>query len=323
MKGNPMSLDSHPLKNRLSKNLKRLKTYLNKGGIEAYRLYHKDIPEFPYLIDIYGDHAVIYEQGKKMTEEEDVIREKHQKEISDVLRDGFGITVGHQHFKIRERQKGANQYHLVKEDSHHYFTINEPPFKFLVNPERYLDTGLFLDMRPLRQQLLKTCADKMVMNLFCYTGSLSVAAAKGGAALVVSVDMSKTYLEWAEENFRVNDLDPESHIFKQADVLKELERRKEQTDKFDIIILDPPSFSNSKRMEEDLDVQRDHPILVRDCMLLLQLDGVLYFSTNKKKFDLHPIIDEKFAVKEISQWTIPMDFHHTQIHRAFEIRHRH
>ncbi len=317
-----MTLDSHPLKNRLNKNLKRLKTYLTKGGIEAYRLYHKDIPEFPYLIDIYGDHVVIYEQGKKLGDDEDGLREKHQQEISEVLKDA-GYSTGQQHFKIRERQKGASQYNLIKEDSHQYFNVQEPPFKFLVNPERYLDTGLFLDMRPLRQHLFKTCKDKDVLNLFCYTGSLSVASAAGEATRVVSVDMSRTYLDWAEENFRLNDMDPDKYEFKQADAIKELERLKEAHEKFDIIILDPPSFSNSKRMEEDLDVQRDHPILVRDCMLLLQLDGVLYFSTNKKKFELHHIISEKFAVKEISQWTIPMDFHHTQIHRAFEIRHKH
>lgn len=322
MKSKYMTADTHPLKNRLSKNYKKLKTFLTKGGIEAFRVYNKDIPEFPYLIDLYGEHAVIYEQGKRLTDEEEILRERHQKDISHAISEAFGISEGRQHFKLREKQKGNNQYNTMKEDSHAYFEIKEPPFKFLVNPERYLDTGLFLDHRPLRQHLFKIAQDKKVLNLFCYTGSISVAAAKGGAAQVTSVDMSRTYLDWAEENFRINDLDPEAHVFKQADVLKELIRRKEAKDQFDIIILDPPSFSNSKRMDDDLDVERDHPLLVRDCMLLLAQGGTLFFSTNKRKFEIHHIVEEKYQVKEISQWTIPMDFHQTHIHRAFQITHK-
>ena len=314
-------MDTHPLKNRLLKNQKKLKSFLTKGGIEAYRVYNKDIPEFPYLIDIYRDHAVIYEQGKKLSPEEEVIREKHQKDISDAISDVFNIPEARQHFKLREKQKGNNQYTL-NEDSHNYFTVNEPPFKYLVNPERYLDTGLFLDHRPLRQYLYNNCDGKMVLNLFCYTGSISVAAALGRAAEVTSVDMSRTYLDWAEENFRINGVDPRNHVFRHVDALKELVRMKEAHAKYDIIVLDPPSFSNSKRMEEDLDVERDHLLMVRDCMQILKDDGTLFFSTNKRKFELHPIVSEKFAVKEISHWTIPQDFHHSQIHRTFQIQHK-
>ncbi len=317
MKGNQM--DSSALKNRLQKNQKKLKSYLTKAGIEAYRIYNKDIPEFPYLIDIYADHAVIFEQGKKLNDEEEVIREKHQQEISDTIAGVFGISSARQHFKLREKQRGNEQYKRLKEDQSEYFTVKEPPFKFLVNPDRYLDTGLFLDHRPLRQFLLKNCLPKRVLNLFCYTGSLSVAAALGGARQVTSVDMSRTYLDWAEENFRLNDINPSEHVFHQADVLKDLAKRKEAGEQFDLILLDPPSFSNSKRMEDDLDIERDHPLMIRDCMTLLAPDGHLYFSTNKRKFEMHSIVEEKFQVKEISQWTVPQDFHHTHIHRAFEI----
>lgn len=314
-----MSEDYTVIRNRIQKNLKKLKSYLTKGGIEAYRLYNKDIPEYPYLIDVYGKNAVIYEQGKKLTDEEDVLREKHQKHIELALSEILGIPASAQHFKIRQRQKGNEQYQIMAPDSLDYFLVNEPPMKFLVNLERYLDTGLFLDMRPLRQYLLANCKLKRVLNLFCYTGSLSVAAAMGGG-YVTSVDMSKTYLDWAYENFLRNNIDPAIHDFHQADVIKNLIQRKEAGEKFDLILLDPPSFSNSKRMEEDLDIERDHPLLIRDCMQLLAPGGLLIFSTNKKKFEIHSIVTSAYQVKEISQWTIPMDFHYSEIHRAWQIQ---
>jgi 23S rRNA (cytosine1962-C5)-methyltransferase/23S rRNA (guanine2445-N2)-methyltransferase / 23S rRNA (guanine2069-N7)-methyltransferase len=314
-----VSQDYTVIRNRLQKNLKKLKSYLTKGGIEAYRLYNKDIPEYPYLIDVYGKEAVIYEQGKKLTDEEDSIRERHQKDIEQALTEILSIPVEKQHFKIRSRQKGNEQYKILSPDSQDYFLVNEPPMKFLVNLERYLDTGLFLDMRPLRQHLLAHSKDKKILNLFCYTGSLSVASAMGGGK-VTSVDMSKTYLDWAWENFLRNGIDPKLHEFRQADVMKDIQQRKEAGEKFDLILLDPPSFSNSKRMEEDLDIERDHMLLVRDCMHLLSPGGTLYFSTNKKKFELHSIIPTTYQVKEISQWTIPQDFHHTEIHRAWQIQ---
>lgn len=318
IKGKCVSQDYTVIRNRIQKNLKKLKSYLTKGGIEAFRLYNKDIPEYPYLIDVYGESAVIYEQGKKLSQEEDALREKHQKHIELALSEILSIPADRQHFKIRERQKGNDQYQIMASDAQKYFLVHEPPMKFLVNLERYLDTGLFLDMRPLRQYLLTNSKRKKVLNLFCYTGSLSVASAMGGGN-VTSVDMSKTYLDWAHENFLRNNLDPKQHVFRQADVMKDLLQRKEAGEKFDLIILDPPSFSNSKRMEEDLDIERDHALLVRDCMQLLNAGGMLIFSTNKKKFELHPIVTSQYLVKEISQWTIPMDFHHTEIHRAWQM----
>lgn len=312
-------MESQPIKNRLQKNLKKLKSYIQKNGIEAYRIYNKDIPEYPYQIDIYGTDAVIYEQGKKLNEEDEPKRIQHQKDIEFAITEVFQISADHQHFKIRQKQKGNEQYKPLSPGSTDYFTVNEPPFRFWVNLERYLDTGLFLDHRPLRQHLLKTSEGKKVLNLFCYTASLSVAAAKAGGT-VTSIDMSRTYLDWGMENFVLNDLDSKAHKFIQADVLKELALMIEAGVKFDIILLDPPSFSNSKRMEEDLDIERDHPLMIRDCMKLLKEDGTLYFSTNKRKMELHSIISSQYECKEISQWTIPQDFHHSYIHQAFTIR---
>ena len=311
-------MDSQPIKNRLQKNFKKLKTYLQKNEIEAYRIYNKDIPEYPYQIDIYGPDAVIYEQGKRLDDEESPLREQHQKDIEGAIQEVFNIAPERQHFKIRQKQKGNEQYKALS-GSNDYFTVNEGSFRFLVNLERYLDTGLFLDHRPLRQFLINNCKDKKVLNLFSYTCSLSVAAAKGGAT-VASIDMSRTYLDWGMENFELNGLDPKEHKFVQADVLKELPLMIEAGVKFDMILLDPPSFSNSKRMEDDLDIERDHPIIVRDCMKLLKEDGTLYFSTNKRKFQLHHIISSQYDCKEISQWTIPQDFHQSYIHQAYTIK---
>lgn len=316
-----MTSDSSPLKNRLIKNQKKLKSYLQKHKIQAYRLYNKDIPEYPYLIDIYGEHAVIYEQGKRLGEEDQIKREIHQQDLEKAITEVLNINPSFQHFKIREKQKGNEQYRPLDHRSQDFFPINEPPFKFLINLERYLDTGLFLDHRPLRQYLMESSQGKKVLNLFCYTGSLSVAAAVGGGT-VTSIDMSNTYLDWAFENFHLNNIDPKQHVFYQADVLKELEVRKENKETFDLILLDPPSFSNSKRMEEDLDIQRDHPLLIRDTMALLAPGGILIFSTNKRKFELHHIISDHYKVKEISQWSVPQDFHQTHIHQAFIIERR-
>ena len=318
MKGNTVDQHASALKNRLQKNIKKLKSYKTKNKLEAYRIYHKDIPEFPFLIDIYKDRAVIFEQGKRLDEEESILRKNHVEEISQALTEVMQIPRDRQYFKIREIQKGNEQYQPLDKRSEDFFVVEEPPMKFLVNLERYLDTGLFLDHRPLRQYLLQNAKDKKVLNLFCYTGSLSVAAALGGGT-VTSIDMSNTYLDWAYENFLLNEINPKDHVFYQADVLKELAVRKENKELFDLIILDPPSFSNSKRMEEDLDIQRDHPLLVRDTMALLAPGGELFFSTNKKKFELHSIVSSTYVVKETSQWTIPQDFHHTNIHQSYKI----
>lgn len=324
MKGKIVNLnDYQSLVNRLKKNQKKLKSFIKSEELEAYRIYQKDLPQIPYLIDIYKDKALISEQGKRLDEETEHLRDDHLQMIKDALTQVFNIPAQQQYVKVRQRQKGTEQYQPYDKRSQNFFTLKEGTLTFIVNLERYLDSGLFLDHRPLRKKLSTGLArDKRVLNLFCYTGSLSVASAMGGAQEVYSVDMSATYLDWAVDNFIVNKLDPAKHRFIQADCLKELERLHEDKEKFDLILLDPPSFSNSKRMDDDLDIQEDHALLVRNCMRLLAEGGELYFSTNKKRFELHPIVSEHYQVKEISHWTIPLDFHHSNIHRCFLITHK-
>ncbi len=303
------------LRDRLQKNFRRLAAQFRSQNVEAWRLYAQDIPRYPYLIDVYNNFCLIYDQGRSDLVSEEVIEEHHhdaQSAVEEVL--GFGPD--QIIFKRRERQKGERQYEVIDRRADDFMVVNEGKLKFEVNLRKYLDTGLFLDHRPLRRELLKISDDKKVLNLFCYTGSLSIAAAAGGASLVTSIDMSRTYLDWTLRNFKLNQLSSGHHEFIQADILTWLKEEIEES--WDIIILDPPSFSNSKRMDDVLDIERDHVFLIKECMKRLSHSGVLFFSTNKRKFKIDSL---PFKVKEISHWTIPMDFKDTGIHKAWEIRH--
>lgn len=307
--------------NRIKKNLKSRKNLVKNSKVTAYRLYEKDIPEYPYIIDVFNDYAVVYEKGKKITDdnpEESSLRQEHQSNICDALVENLGIPENKIIFKVRKKQKGKSQYEQIKKVDQ-FFTVSENGMEFLVNVQDYLDPGLFLDHRPLREIINKTSRNKSVLNLFAYTGSISVAAALGGAA-VTTVDMSKTYLNWAEENFEVNDIDFRIHQFIQADVIQYIEKPLKQ--KYDIIVLDPPSFSNSKRMDNDFDVQTDHGEMVQTLMTSLKSNGVLYFSNNYRKFKLDADIYERYDVKDITLKSIPKDFRDLKIHVCFEIKNK-
>lgn len=303
------------IKNRLLKNFKRLQSYVKQEKLQAYRLYDRDIPEYPYIVDFFGDYAIIYERGLKDELVPEATRTKHFEELVDSLQSDFKKSDDLIIFKKRERQKGKEQYekHGVRND---FFEIKEGNFSFWINPYDYLDVGLFLDHRPLRKMLNKSSKGKKILNLFSYTGSISVACALGGGR-VTSVDLSNTYSLWAMDNFRLNDIDPKLHTFVVQDVFQFLKNDKNF---YDIIILDPPSFSNSKKIEGSFDVQRDHLALVQLCMNRLAQDGVLYFSNNHRKFKLADEIKDLYEVKDISQKTIPPDFRDEKIHKCFEIK---
>lgn len=311
--------DSSIILNRLRKNLKNRKNLVKNSKLTAYRLYEKDIPEYPYIVDIYNDHAVVYEKGKKIDSDDPSatsLQKEHQKHIETALLKILQIPMLKVIFKKRQKQKGKSQYNQIcKKDE--FFPVDENGMKFLVNLFDYLDTGLFLDHRPLRKIIKDTALNKTVLNLFSYTGSISVAAAMGGGK-VTTVDMSKTYLDWAEDNFWENQIDPEMHQFIQTDVIKYLEDPLKE--KYDIIVLDPPSFSNSKRMEDVFDIQEDHSWMIQNLMKSLSPTGVLYFSNNFRKFKLDEKIFEDYHVKDITKKSIPMDFRDMRIHVCFEIR---
>lgn len=312
-----MSDDSIIL-NRLRKNLKNRKNLVKTEKTTAFRLYEKDIPEYPYIIDCYNDFVVVYEKGKNIKEDDLEIQQKRQMHIEEVKKALTNLLSPKEIIlKLREKKKGKNQYETI-DKKQNFFTVNENDMNFIVNLHDYLDTGLFLDHRPLRKMIKNSSLSKNVLNLFSYTGSISVAAARGGGK-VTTVDMSKTYIDWAQDNFWENQLDPEMHSFIQADATKYIQELKSQ---YDIIILDPPSFSNSKRMDDIFDVQRDHLSMVETLMNHLKPDGVLYFSNNFRKFKLDSKLTETFKVKDITFKTIPKDFKDQKIHICFEIRHK-
>jgi 23S rRNA (cytosine1962-C5)-methyltransferase len=301
--------------NRMAKNYKKLRKWLDRESIQAFRLYDRDIPEIPYIIDIYSNYAVVFERGKKLDDDELGLRAKHLGAIYEAIKLVMGIPEENIIFKKREVQKGEFQYEK-EDDEDKRMTIKEGKCLFAVNLSDYLDTGLFLDHRSLRKKINETSKDKQVLNLFAYTGSHSVAAALGGAT-VTTVEMSNTYLNWTKDNFRLNHLMIRDHIFHKQNTFDFL---KEDPHFYDMIICDPPSFSNSKSMNGSFSVGRDHAGLLKMCMNRLKEDGVLHFSTNLRSFRLDQEIKDQFLVRDLTVKSIPLDYRDQKIHTCFEIR---
>lgn len=248
------------------------------------------------------------------------------------------LNIAENHIIIKTRRKQSaneelarNQYTKIETDKHLKGFVQEQGQIFKVNLTDYIDTGLFFDHRPLRAEIKKSCKEKKVLNLFCYTGSFSVYAAQGNASKVTSVDLSKTYLDWAKENMKMNDFsDEKKYFFVRDDVFNFLDQANLRNQKgenfFDIIILDPPTFSNSKKTENTLDINKDWPILIEKCLKILNPNGILYFSTNSRKLNFKTeILSEKLdlenlQIEDITQKTIPDDFRNKKIHRAWRIQ---
>jgi 23S rRNA (cytosine1962-C5)-methyltransferase/23S rRNA (guanine2445-N2)-methyltransferase / 23S rRNA (guanine2069-N7)-methyltransferase len=306
------------IKNRIEKNYKHKAKWAKRENIEAYRLYDRDIPDFPYIIDIYKDEIVIYEKTDEIIDQDKL---HHFDFILDTVSMLFNKSEDKIILKSRfkkDHQKEGGQYEKL-ENKNELLVVNEHQAKFYVNLHDYIDTGLFLDHRPLRQIVFREAKDKKVLNLFSYTGSISVFAALGGAKSVTSVDLSSTYQEWARKNFTLNNISLREHNFIIESALDYLPKAQ---NKFDLIICDPPTFSNSKSMGHDFEVEEDQLILVNECMRLLNDDGVLYFSTNKRKFKINSTIESKYLVANITPKTIPQDYHDQKIHHCFKIMHK-
>ncbi len=319
-------------RNRLLKNKKHLERWANRQSIECYRLYDADLPEFNVAIDRYGNRLVIYEYAAPKTINPKVAEERFNRVLAIVPMVFDEVREEHIYVKHRRRQTGQDQYEKYDE-SREFFEVNEGSARVLVNLVDYLDTGLFLDHRSVRQYLFENARNKRFLNLFCYTGVGTVHAANGGARTTTSVDMSRTYLKWAERNMRLNGHQGPKHIFDQSDVFEWLRkhiekmRRKplmeQRTDKFDLIFMDPPTFSNSKRMEGVLDIQRDHEHLISEAMRLVDRGGELIFSTNLRQFKMDESLSERFEIIDISKATLPEDFARTpRIRQCFKISHR-
>ena len=301
--------------NRLTKTLRARRPWARRLGTDAYRLYEEDIPELRLIVDVYGDHAVVYDKSTAVSRDFGFDAAQLRLAVATPL----GIPEAQVILKLRRRMPGDAQYQRLGGDGGR-FLVREEQSRYLVNLTDYLDSGLFLDHRPLRQRLRRLAPGLRLLNLFCYTGSVSVAAAQSGAR-TTSVDLSHTYLEWARDNFRASGLDPDGHDFVRADCVAYLKTQGAARD-FDVIFLDPPTFSNSKAMTGVLDVQRDHGRLVEGAMARLASGGVLYFSTNRQRFWLDERLSQLFAVADITNETIPEDFRNRTIHRCFTVRHR-
>ncbi|HYE53864.1 MAG TPA: class I SAM-dependent methyltransferase [Chitinophagaceae bacterium] len=292
--------------NRLAKVHKHRSKQAKRQNISCYRLYDRDLPEFPFIIDIYDDKLYVaeYKSHHSLTEEE---YEAWLLESLNIMEAVLSIPQDNIFLKQRQRKPGRQGQYEKVDTAKNEFIVQENGLQFRVNPSDYLDTGLFLDHRITRQMVREQSAGRRVLNLFCYTGSFSVYAAAGDAASVTSVDLSNTYLRWAADNMKLNGFhDPKKYSFVAADVLQYLQTL--EPNQFDLVILDPPTFSNSKRMEDFLDIQRDHVKLINQCLHTLQPGGLLYFSTNFRKFRLESDELHASSIKDITRQTTPFDF---------------
>lgn len=314
----PRTDQDDALRNRLVKNLKQRQKWLKKENIEAYRLYDADLPEFAIAVDHYGSALHVQEYAPPREIPEDKARQRLLHAVA-VLGEVTGLPAEKIVLKQRERQRGKHQYQR-QSHSGETFIIQEHGVFLEVNLRDYLDTGVFLDHRPTRRWIQEHVAGKRFLNLFCYSGAATAHAMVGQAASTTSVDLSKNYLNWARENLRLNGGDVSAaHRFIQADCLQWL---RENNVPYDIIFMDPPTFSNSARMSETLDIQRDHELLIDEAMRVLDKNGVLIFSNNFRKFRLEERISEEYSVKEVTSWSIPEDFKRKPPHKCWHIRHR-
>ena len=308
--------------NRLRKNLQRLDPWAAREHIDCFRVYDADMPEYAFAIDLYGRdsrHVYVQEYAPPKSVNQERARERRREALA-VLPEVLSVPLPQVHTRVRKPQKGAEQYEK-RDSAAERHAVQEGGLKFWVNFRDYLDTGLFLDHRIVRGMLRAWAKDADFLNLFCYTGSATVYAAAGGARSTTGVDLSNTYLDWAHENLLLNGYRGDNHELYRADCLAWLEEQEPQGARFDLIFLDPPTFSNSKRMDGVLDVQRDHVGMIRRSLKLLRPAGRLVFSTNYTRFKLDAEALADLAIEDISAATVPKDFErHARIHKCFVVR---
>ncbi len=320
-----------PLRNRLTKNARHLQRWANKNNVSCYRVYDADLPEFAFALDRYQSEIApevewfhLQEYQAPATIEAGKA-EYRIRVAADVVKDLFSIPDEQLFCKTRSRQRGSGQYQK-QDQRNELYQVREGAASLLINLSDYLDSGLFLDHRVTRDMVYQHAQDKSVLNLFCYTAAVGVQAALGGASSVVNVDLSATYLKWARENYLLNRLDDETRYqFVRADIVELLKcpGRFSLQRSYDLIFFDPPTFSNSSKMQQTLDIQRDHEDLIKLAMNLLANDGLLLFSTNRRGFKLADQIRQLYEARDISHSTLPEDFkRNPKIHRCWEIRHQ-
>lgn len=306
-----------PFINRIRKNYKHIRKWAKRTETNCFRIYDRDVPQYPYAIDYYDGRFCVHYYAKGHESE---VAEEHQAEVEYALDLIFGAKPDHIYWRTRVKTKKTRQYEKADE-SEEFFTVYEFGIKFKVNLRDYLDTGLFLDHRETRKLVANMAKGKRILNLFAYTSSFSVHAAAGGALLTKSVDMSNTYIEWSRDNFILNSLSSEDNVLVRADCMKFLLDEIRTTVKYDLIIIDPPTISRSKKMDEMFDIQKDYVFLLKQSLRLLEKGGVIIFSTNSRRFNLDVEHFPASCIIEISHKTLPLDFHDPKIHRCWKIQH--
>lgn len=305
------------LANRLQRVYRHLRKWARRTDVTCFRLYEKDIPDQPLVVDWYDGRVLVWAMHRKKDETPEQ-REAWLDEVVREVKEGLGVDDDALYLKERARQRGLSQYEKMAEIRDE-FVVREQGHRFWVNLSDYHDTGLFLDHRNTRKMVQDEAEGRRMLNLFCYTGSFSVYAAAGGAASTTSVDISNTYLAWAARNFELNELIQETNRLERADILQWLPDALARQRRFDLIVCDPPTFSNSKKMRDIFDVQQRHVELINGCLRLLEPGGVLYFSTNYRSFHLEE--DELLPSDrhEITALTIPEDYRNKKIHRCWRM----
>lgn len=305
--------------NRLKKNAKHRRKWAKREGISCFRLYDRDIPELPLIVDDYEGrlHASVFIHDEMDLDDAEVLCLEWLKLAAQALNLDPELVV----LKVRARQKGRKQYER-RGTKDQRIKVNEAGLKFWVNLHDYLDTGLFLDHRQTRDRVSAEAKGKRFLNLFAYTGSFTVHAAAGGASETTTVDSTQTYLQWAQDNLELNRLGGLQHRFERQDVRQFLNDEAQRINqglhpRYDLVILDPPTFSNSKGAHPPFDVRRHHAELFDGIYLLMKRGGILYFSNNAQRFSLHPDLDKKWEITEITNESIPLDFQQKRPHRCW------
>ncbi|WP_347331370.1 bifunctional 23S rRNA (guanine(2069)-N(7))-methyltransferase RlmK/23S rRNA (guanine(2445)-N(2))-methyltransferase RlmL [Marinimicrobium locisalis] len=324
--GQALSQGAQMLANRLQKNLKQLGKWAKKQNIHCYRLYDADMPEYSAAVDLYhtdqGERYVHVQEYAAPKSVDEARAEQRFAEIKAAVPHALEVHPDNVSYKQRRRhrhQEGSQYEKLSERPEGELLTVTEGQARFQVNLWQYLDTGLFLDHRPVRLKIAEMAHNKRFLNLFCYTATASVHAALAGARFTLSVDMSPTYLKWARNNLAMNGLSDTKHRLEQADCLEWLKTNEQE---FDLILLDPPSFSNSKKMPGVLDIQRDHVVLIKDAMKAVAKGGTLIFSTNLRSFSLDKEALAKYQLENITAQTIDKDFQRNpKIHQCWLVKH--
>lgn len=304
---------SSPLTNRIRKNYRHIRKWAKRTSTDCFRIYDREIRHYPLAIDFYSGRFCIHYFSPSRDQADPPCALVD--EIEQILHSIFGIPL-QIYWRTRAKNKETRQYEK-RGEREDFFTVTEYGVKFKVNLVDYLDTGLFLDHREARHFIATLAKEKRVLNLFAYTCSFSVHAAAGGARFTKSVDMSNTYTEWGRENFKLNSLSLISNEVVRADCLKFLDEEIQKGELYDLIIIDPPTISRSKKMDQLFDVHIDYINLIRKGLKLLAEGGTLFFSSNSRKFVFDKSVFPSCKIKDISDKTVPLDFHDKKIHRCW------